>query len=71
MVQQMQRKVYIYNYYDRDILLMTIHHSPYFMIVQQIKFIDANYCIVKFSVVREVGSIIKVLKAFPVSSTDL
>jgi hypothetical protein len=36
-------------------------------VVKHVKFADANYCVVKFSIVRDVGLIVKVLKAFPVS----
>ena len=36
-------------------------------VVKLVNPVDANYCVVKFSVVREVGSIVKVLKAFSVS----
>ena len=36
-------------------------------IVKQFEFTNAKYCVVKFSVGREVGLTIKVLKAFSVS----
>jgi hypothetical protein len=36
-------------------------------VVKQVKVVDPNYCVVKFSVGREVGSIVNVLKAFSVS----
>ena len=36
-------------------------------VVKQFKFANAKYCVVKFSVGREIGLTIKVLKAFSVS----
>ena len=42
----------------------------YVLLVQQLEsrlVVDANYCIVKFSVIPENGSVVQVLKAFPVS----
>lgn len=40
----------------------------YLFVVQQHRVVeDTNYCVVKFSLPSEAGSIVKVLKAFPVS----
>ena len=53
--------------YNNTQMIMYSYAIISIIIVKQVKFVDANYCVVKFSVVREVGSIVDVLKAFPVS----
>ena len=58
----------VYYNNNNDAAMTKIHNIPLNVsVVKHVKPVDPNYCVVKFSVVREVGSIVKVLKAFSVS----